>query len=119
MAGEPAWCLGVIHFFPDNLSVSFEFLARMPDGLRPGHPRQLKRDSLVFALLVVASAIVLSVPAGTKTKPALSFVGHNTSRVDGADRHLDRHLDRQATSPHWRRPTGFYRPGRTRTTRLG
>jgi hypothetical protein len=80
MAGEPAWCLGAAGFFPDNLPVSFEFLARMPNGLRPGQFRGLRGDSL------------LSVPAGTKTKPSLSFVGHNANRV-GADRHLDRHLD--------------------------
>jgi hypothetical protein len=88
MAGEPAWCLGASRFFPDNLPVSFEFLARTPEWLRPRQSRRLTRDSLVFPLLVVASAIVLSVPAGTKTKPSLSFVGHNPSRV-GADRHLD------------------------------
>ncbi len=72
--------------------MSFEFLARMPDWLRPAQARRLRGIFLVFPLLVVASAIGLSVPAGTKTKSSLAFVGHNTSRV-GADRHLDRHLD--------------------------
>jgi hypothetical protein len=88
--------------FPHNLIVHSEFVA--PAFLRwhSGRARRLSGRHLAFPLLIVfICAAVLSVPAGTKTKPSLSFA----SRTDGArpdrvrsDRASGRVSDRGYTS---------------------
>ena len=80
--------------------MNFELVAPAFLGLRSGQARRLSGRHLAFPILVFTCAAVLSVTlslrAGAKTKPSLSFASRtDTARPDrvGSDRRSGRRLD--------------------------